>query len=107
MNEKKTFVGYEIMPTCEDSAGCAMLTYSWANGTMSRASTHKVGSIKIGNSYIPNRMYLTFSMPTLPNNPRIRKAELKFNVASITNSAATNLAVGIFHVTECGTEPTS
>lgn len=54
-----------------------MSTYSWNNGSLYSSTTHTVGTSGNGDGTCnAKRMYLNFAMPTLPRNPRIKKAEL-------------------------------
>ena len=57
----------------------SIITYSWSEGNMSSDTVHTVGLLSGSNGVgCANRMYIKLSMPTLPRNPRIKKAELKF-----------------------------
>jgi len=75
----------------------SMTTYSWAKGNMFTSATHKVGITTESSGYTENRMYLNFTLPTLPRNPRIKNArlELKQNSSSFTAP----LAIGLYKVT--------
>lgn len=50
--------------------------------------------------YAPNRMYMSFNMPTLPRNPRIKKAELKFFQASGTSERDEYPKLGLYQVND-------
>jgi len=47
-----------------------------------------------------NRMYLSFTMPTLPRNPRIRKAELQIFQSSSVSEYGTYPLFGLYQVTD-------
>ena len=50
--------------------------------------------------YSPNRMYMSFNMPTLPRNPRIKKAELKFFQASGVSECGEYAKLGLYQVND-------
>ena len=50
-------------------------------------------------SYSPQRIYMSFSMPTLPRNPRIKKAELKFYQKDGRADSGTSAKIGLYQVT--------
>lgn len=85
-----------IDPQINVSAATAMTTYSWTGGTISSSSQHTVGTNSSGN----NRMYVKLNMPTLPRNPRIKKAELKFLQVSGVSECGSCPKMGLYQVTE-------
>lgn len=48
--------------------------------------------------YSPQRIYMNFNMPSLPRNPRIKKAELKFYQKDGRADCATNAKIGLYQV---------
>ena len=71
---------YSVAPlsTELDISAPSLTSYSWCNGTI-QASTaeNTVGITSVGTALSANRMFLGFSMPSLPCNPRIKKVELR------------------------------
>ncbi len=52
-------------------------------------------------NYRVNRMYMSFTMPTLPRNPRIKKAELRFYQANSYPEYGINAPlIGLYQVTD-------
>lgn len=74
-----------------------------------RAYGTKIGNYSVGVSsttpeqpsvcYTPQRLYMTFNMPTLPRNPRIKKAMLKFYQKSGASDYITQAKLGLYRVT--------
>ena len=90
-----------IDPQIQLSGNSAMSTYSWDNGSLYNASLHTVGTTGCGDGRCnAKRMYLSVKMPTLPRNPRIKKAELKFCQKSSSSSFQNQCKLGLYHVTE-------
>ncbi len=50
--------------------------------------------------YAPNRMYMSFYMPTLPRNPRIKKAELKFFQSDGVSECNEYPKIGLYQVSD-------
>ena len=81
-------------------------TYSWKDGTMTASSEHIIGRKTETDpdtnmvSYSTNRMYLHFDLPILPNNPRIKKAELTFCQNAVSNEIDVIPKLGLFQITE-------
>ncbi len=50
--------------------------------------------------YAPNRMYMSFRMPTLPRNPRIKKAELKFFQSDGVSECNEYPKIGLYQVSD-------
>ncbi|MBR5223344.1 MAG: RHS repeat protein, partial [Clostridia bacterium] len=73
-----------------------------------RAFSSKTGDYDVGvvyegaisDRYENNRLYMNLEMPSLPNNPRIKKAELKFFQHSSSYLQASCNKLGLYHVTE-------
>ncbi len=90
-----------IDPQVQVSGNSAMNTYSWHNGSLYSAPLHTVGTTGCGDGACnAKRMYMSFSMPTLPRNPRIKKAELKFFQASSSDTCCNYPKLGLYRVTE-------
>ena len=80
------------------NTGNYTLTVTHANACPDQAITPDDPYTDTVTCYTPNRMYMDFTMPTLPRNPRIKKAELQF----FQYSAATgsNPLFGLYQVTD-------
>ena len=101
MNEEERAYPVVIDPQIQVSGTSAMTTYSWANGSVYSASLHTVGTTGCGDGTCnAKRMYMTFKMPTLPRNPRIKKAELKFCQASSSSACCNDAKIGLYSVTD-------
>lgn len=70
MSEHKIDAQDQIRASKIQTTQNAMATYSWAGDTLYSAPSHTIDK--------SNRMYVNFTMPILPRNPRIKKAELTF-----------------------------
>ncbi len=82
------------------SGSSAMTTYSWDDGYISRQSLHTISTYRNDDeTNTSERMYISFNMPTLPRNPRIKKAELKFYQAYTLNACGGDPKLGLYHVT--------
>ncbi len=89
-----------IDPQVKLSSNPATTTYAWVNGTMKASSLCNIGITKDACcNKNTNRMYMNFNIPSLPNNPRIKKAELVLTQSggTIENSAAPK--IGLYQVT--------
>ena len=76
-----------------------MHTYSWADGVMTEA----VSAGESGDAYHilttgGERMYMTLELPTLPRNPRIKRAELVLTQNETISSGA-HSRLGLYTVT--------
>ena len=95
-----------IDPQIKLSGSSTMTTYSWENGNLFNSSQHIVGTLGNGDGYCNSkRMYIKFNMPTLPRNPRIKKAELVFSQVSAASPCNQYDEFGLYRVTEeicCG-----
>ena len=90
-----------IDPQIQVSGNSAMTTYSWDNGSLYSASMHTVGTTGCGDGTCnAKRMYMAFNMPTLPRNPRIKKAELVFCQASSSGACYDDPKIGLYRVTD-------
>ena len=78
-----------------------MSTYSWDNGSLYSSTIHKVGTSGNGDGTCnAERMYLNFEMPTLPRNPRIKKAELTIKQSAGYCQGGALPKIGLYNVTE-------
>ena len=78
-----------------------MSTYSWDNGSLYSSTIHKVGTSGNGDGTCnAKRMYLSFEMPTLPRNPRIKKAELTIKQSAGYCQGGALPKIGLYNVTE-------
>ena len=78
-----------------------MSAYSWNNCWLYSSSTHVVGTSGNGDGTCnAKRMYLNFAMPTLPRNPRIKKAELTIKQSSGYCQGGALPKIGLYHVTD-------
>ena len=66
---------------------------SWSDGIFSDGTVHTVGMTETDNGMRANRMYLSFDIPTLPRNPRIKRAELVIKQSTYTGSSSPAIAV--------------
>lgn len=95
-----------IDPQVVVSGSTSINTFSWVDGVMTAPVNHTIGKVAVESAetdsltYSTNRMYMHFNMPVLPNNPRIKKAELTFYQQSSSADLDTPLKVGLFQVTE-------
>lgn len=88
-----------IDPQIKLSFHYAMTTYSWQNGQISTGFLHNIGAIDNGNGQNDiSRMYMRLNMPSLPNNPRIKKAELIFTQHEFSGNSEKCPNIGLYHV---------
>ena len=88
-----------IDPQVKLSYTSATTTYSWQDGNMtSGVNAHTIGTAIDGNNKTVSRMYMTFKVPTLPRNPRIKKAELIFTQKNSTLQREESPAIGLYYV---------
>ena len=89
-----------VDPQIRVSGSTSMSTYIWSGGNMSKSVACAVGTS--GNpdrADDANRMYIKLEIPSLPRNPRIKKAELTLNQASAAiNSDSPK--IGLYRVTD-------
>ena len=94
-----------IDPQIKLSEATAMTTYSWDNGSLSNTPLHTIGAVEAEDGTCStHRMYINFNMPTLPRNPRIKRAELVFYQHSGTTDESSS-KFGLYRVDEdicCG-----
>ena len=90
-----------IDPQIQVNGNSAMTTYSWDNGRLYSSSLHTVGTTGCGDgSCNAKRMYISFKMPALPRNPRIKKAELRFFQSSGSDGCCGIPRLGLYRVTD-------
>ncbi len=90
MNENKIDAQDQIRASEIQTTENAMTTYGWAGNTLYSAPTHMIGGA--------NRMYMNFTMATLPRNPRIKKAELTFFQQDGVMACDLHSKLGLFQV---------
>ena len=79
MNADERSFPVTIDPQIQLSGSAAMTTYGWSEGKFDTNQTHVVSTADSCKGYNnAKRMYMTVAMPSLPRNPRIKKAELIF-----------------------------
>ena len=106
LNDPNRAFPVTIDPQVKVSHSTDIDTYSWKDGTMTASSEHVVGRVAEATngvsevSYSTNRMYLHFGLPILPNNPRIKKAELTFCQNAVSNETDVIPKLGLFQITE-------
>lgn len=101
MNAEDRAFPVVIDPQIKVSGTSSITTYSWIDGSMSLASTHTVGTNGSGDGNCnSNRMYIRLNMPALPNNPRIKKAELQFFQSSGSAQCGGYPKFGLYQVTD-------
>ena len=101
MNADDRMFPVAIDPQIQVSGSAAMITYSWNNGRIYNNSLHTISTAGCGvSSCNASRMYMSLKMPTLPRNPRIKKAELKFYQKSSSNVCYGYPKLGLYYV-EC------
>ena len=94
----------EIDPQITVSNSGYMSIYNWTNRVMTQATSYAVGLVTDAcSTNYEHRVYLKLTKPQLPKNPRIKKAELVFNIISGNNNLTGELAkkakVGLYKVT--------
>ena len=97
-----------IDPQIQISGDSNMTLYSWRGGVMSEFFQFGVGCLEDETekgTYHPIRMYMDLQLPTLPNNPRIKKAELKlYQMAENGGVLSSGANLGLYQVLEEITE---
>lgn len=100
INKEERAFPVAIDPQITVSGSYAMTTYSWNDGSLYSSSLHTVGTTGNGDGNCnANRMYMKFTMPTLPRNPRIKKAELKFSQSAGTSECGEYPKLALYAVT--------
>ena len=81
MNAEERAFPVVIDPQIKLTGATAMETYNWNQGNLySNNTAHTIGSTGKGDGTCSvQRMYIHLNLPTLPRNPRIKKAELVFH----------------------------
>ena len=101
MNSPKRAFPVAIDPQISVSGSTTMSTYSWNNGSLFNASLHTIGMVAADTtSFNANRMYMRFVMPTLPRNPRIKKAELQVFQSSYVSENNDSPFFGLYQVND-------
>ena len=106
LNDPNRAFPVTIDPQVKISRSTQIDTYSWKDGTMTASSEHVIGRKTETDpdtnmvSYSTNRMYMHFDLPILPNNPRIKKAELTFCQNAVSNESDAAPKLGLFQITE-------
>ena len=114
LNAEERAFPVTIDPQIQMEHGYALSTYSWDNGYLYSASQHTVGTTGSGDGYCnAYRMYIDLSLPTLPRNARIKKAELQLKQHSITADCCSTARLGLYRANtdyyspDCVTYPDS
>lgn len=81
----------------EAPSSTSMETKSWQNSVFTDNAEHTVGMTGTTGNLKANRMYLKINIPTLPRNPRIKKAELVLNQKSFVGDDTP--AIGLYKIT--------
>lgn len=81
----------------EAPSSTSMETKSWQNSVFTDNAEHTVGMTGTTGNLKTNRMYLKVNIPTLPRNPRIKKAELVLNQKSFVGDDKS--AIGLYKIT--------
>lgn len=90
-----------IDPQIKLSGTSAITTYSWNAGSLYSSSAPVVGTTGNGDGNCNSkRMYMTLKMPTLPRNPRIKRAELVIRQKSGTISSSIAPKIALYRVAE-------
>ena len=88
-----------IDPQIEVSSNAYISTYSWNDGRLYNAAQHTVGTTGNGDGACnAARMYMSLNLPTLPQNPRIKKAELTFRQSNASHSSGALPKLGLYQV---------
>ena len=99
INAEERVLPVTIDPQVVASGDSGFNTYSWSGGVMSSGSLHTVGITGSKADRKINRMYMSFVLPQLPNNPRIRRAELVFKQATGSTECGEQPKIGLYRVT--------
>ncbi|MBE7058966.1 MAG: hypothetical protein E7387_07740, partial [Ruminococcaceae bacterium] len=103
MNAEERAFPVVIDPQIQINGSYAMTTYSWLNGNLSAAALNTIGSTGASDGTRSiKRMYMNLKMPTLPLNPRIKKAELTFFQFSGSSTTTCDKfpKLGLYQVTD-------
>lgn len=101
MNAQERVFPVTIDPQIMVSGSTSMSTYSWNDGNLYSNTLHTIGTTGEGDGDCnANRMYMSFVMPTLSRNPRIKKAELTFTQYTGTVESDSYPKFGLYQVTE-------
>ncbi len=100
INAEERVLPVTIDPQIKTDDSSVMTTYSWNSGTMSSSIIHSVGTSNSTTCTGETRLYMNIKIPTLPNNPRIKKAELVFTQSGTAQQSNTDLKIGMYRVAE-------
>ena len=90
-----------IDPQIRVQGSQTMTTYSWYDGTLYTTASHTVGTTGMGDGTCnAKRMYLNFTMPVLPRNPRIKKAELILKQVDAQCQGNLLPKIGLYYVSD-------
>ena len=96
-----------IDPQVMSSGSTNMTTFGWKGNSLISGTTHQVGVVVgANNSCEINRMYLNLSLPVLPRNPRIKKAELTIRQQSAVGANIDCSCFGLYQVPDSLTNAT-
>ncbi len=97
LNDKDRVFPVTIDPQINLYRETRLITYKWANGWLAPSAVIPVG-VENGSG---KRMYIQFDIPELPNNPRIKKAELIFTQTDALIASTDDAPfIGIYRVDE-------
>ena len=98
---QETTQGSPMRSAAAVSRPATLTLYSWNEGTMFSDTLHTVGMLKGSDDICrARRMYVELSIPTLPRNPRIKKAELKFTQMSGYSNCKEPPKIGLYQLNE-------
>ncbi len=102
INDRERVFPITIDPQIKLAGNATMTTYSWDNGSLYTSNYHTIGTKMIEGSGACNthRMYMNFNLPSLPHNPRIKKAEITFIQNSGVDTCGLCPNIGLYRVTE-------
>ena len=99
MNATERVFPVTIDPQINLTGRQSMTTYTWKAGFLLNGSLHAIGhTVDANGNRSANRMYMELKMPSLPRNPRIKKAELSFAQNSISLTSETYPKLGLYAV---------
>ena len=99
MNATERVFPVTIDPQINLSGSESMTTYSWKSGGLVNGSLHAIGhTVDANGNRSANRMYMELTIPALPHNPRIKKAELSFAQNAISLAGEAYPKLGLYAV---------
>ena len=100
INAEERAYPVEIDPQVLVEDGNGMTTYSWNNGYLYSTTLHTVGASGTGSTGCnAKRMYMKLKIPSLPRNPRIKKAEITFYQYGGVSECGSLPKLGLYQVT--------